>query len=526
MRPPSNLVLLATFDEPVPKGWRASGFAFARGASELPKYVVRDDKVAELERGVTTSDAAGPQFSGTLRSPSFVITNDFVHLFLRGNGVTVRCVIDGYTLLEEQPLLFAQTQNTKVDTRGLWNAVRLDVAKFKGRRGFVEILDEGADVVDVAWVALGDGAVPATKLTAKPGPESLRAELLALAKEPLPAPERALVFEDGSGWDDRVHIRGNPKTPGEPAPRGFIASLSPKLPAAPKDGSGRLELAAAITSPENPLGARAMANRIWQHLMGRGLAPTPDDLGALGVAPANQELLDWLACEFRTDWNIKRVIQLIVTSRAYRMSAVGVAASDERDPGNEQFHKAVLKRMDAETLRDSMLLLSGRLDPKMGGPSVPTHLTEFMTGRGKPKASSKADGEGRRSLYLATRRNFPDSFLCAFDLPVPTTTVGRRNASNVPGQALALLNSELANGEADRWGAQVAAQPGTPEARAAEMIRAAFGRAARADETERAVKFLREACATKDGNAWQTDKTAWSDFAHVLFNAKEFVFVD
>jgi cytochrome c553 len=523
--PPTDLTRFADFAQPVPAGWRASGFAFARQADEVPALALRgSDRVVALERDITTSDAAGPHFTGTLRSPSFVISHDAVHILARGTGVVIRAIVDGYTLAEENALLFESTTRT-LDTRGEWQVVRLGLSRYQGHRAYLEIVDPGPGLIDLGWIAFGPDRGPGIKVPTTAGPESARPALQQLASKPPPLPAFALIAEDGSGWDDRIHLRGNPHTLGDPAPRGFLESLAPKLPPAPADGSGRLELARAVVDPENPLGARVMVNRIWRHLLGRGLAPTPDDLGALGQPPTHPALLDWLAAEFRADWDIKRLIRLIASSRTYRMSATGAPAALAQDPANRLYHQRILHRMDAETLRDALLQLSGRLEPAAGGPSVPTHLTEFMTGRGRPKESGPADGHGRRSLYLATRRNFPDSFLCAFDLPVPTTTVGRRNESNVPALALALLNSPLAHGEANRWGTRMAKAAGAPDARVAEMIGAAFSRTARPDETERALHFLREAAGPR-ADAWTTDPAAWSDLAHVLFNAKEFVFVD
>jgi hypothetical protein len=172
-----------------------------------------------------------------------------------------------------------------------------------------------------------------------------------------------------------------------------------------------------------------------------------------------------------------------------------------------------------------MLVLAGCLDPTAGGPGGATHLTEFMDGRGRPGASGPVDGGGRRSVYLEVRRNFPDPFLSSFDLPIPTSPVGRRNRSNVPGQALAMLNAPLVHEMARLWGERVAAEPGTVAERASGMVERAFARPARPDELERMVAFVQEDAASR-GVPDAPDAAAFAGLAHVLFNAKEFLVLD
>ncbi len=128
-----------------------------------------------------------------------------------------------------------------------------------------------------------------------------------------------------------------------------------------------------------------MVNRVWHHLFGRGIVASPDNLGALGGTPSHPELLDWLACSFREDgWSIKRLVRRIVTSRTWRMASVSVGDTPVRDPENELLTRRRVRRLEGEAIRDSLLAVSGRLDLKMHGPPVPQHLTDFMTGRGRP----------------------------------------------------------------------------------------------------------------------------------------------
>ncbi|MCP4888119.1 MAG: DUF1553 domain-containing protein, partial [Planctomycetaceae bacterium] len=198
-------------------------------------------------------------------------------------------------------------------------------------------------------------------------------------------------------------------------------------------GSGRLQLAELVNDPTNPLTSRVIVNRIWHHLMGRGIVPTTDDFGFLGQRPTHPYLLDHLATRFLQEGrSIKSMIKYIVLSRTYQMSSHANQKAQELDPSNLLWHHCPPKRLQGEAIRDSLLTLSGRLDTTAFGPPVPIHLTSFMNGRGRPKKSGSLDGDGRRSIYISVRRNFLSPFMLAFDTPTPFSSMGRRNVSNVP----------------------------------------------------------------------------------------------
>jgi hypothetical protein len=214
-------------------------------------------------------------------------------------------------------------------------------------------------------------------------------------------------------------------------------------------------------------------------------------------------------------WSTKKLIRALVLTRAYQMSSHPDAKADEADPENLLLHRMRLKRLEGEAIRDAILTVSGRLNPKMHGPSVPVHLTPFQEGRGKP-ASGPLDGDGRRSVYLGVRRNFLSSFLLAFDTPAPFSTVGRRTVSNVPAQALILMNDPFVHQQAGLWGKRVLAEKGSVESRVRGMYLDAFGRPPTQKELH--------ACQTYLGAA--PDHPRWAGLAHVLINAKEFYFVN
>jgi hypothetical protein len=188
---------------------------------------------------------------------------------------------------------------------------------------------------------------------------------------------------------------------------------------------------------------------------------------------------------------------------------------------NKFWHHVPVRRLEAEAIRDSMLAVSGRLDLKMFGPSVPPHLTAFMDGRGRPGSSGPLDGEGRRSIYLGVRRNFLNPMFLAFDFPQPFSTMGSRSISHVPAQALSLMNNPFVVQQAELW-AKRALQPAnlTREQRIEQMYLAAFGRPPLAGELQTAVEFIRE--QTRSGDKLER---AWADLTHSLMNVTEFIFV-
>jgi hypothetical protein len=341
----------------------------------------------------------------------------------------------------------------------------------------------------------------------------------------IPAPRRAPATEDGSAVNERLHVRGNHKNLGDEVPRRLLEALGGTEHPAPAEGSGRLELADQLTDPANPLVARVMVNRIWQHHFGEGIVRSVDNFGVLGQPPTHPELLDWLAGEFvRQGWSVKSMHRLLVLSSAYRMASKGDAKAEEADAQNKLLHRTAVRRLEAEAIRDAMLAVSGRLDRKMYGPGVMPHLSPFMLGRGRPGVSGPLDGDGRRSVYVQVRRNFLTPLFLAFDYPVPFSTMGKRTVSNVPAQALTLMNNPFVVQQADGWAKRTQAEPGrTPKDRVSGMYVAAFGRPPTDKELGEALEFL-EAQAKEYGRA--DDPRAWADLAHVLLNVKEFVFVN
>src|SRR5262249_24394508 len=249
------------------------------------------------------------------------------------------------------------------------------------------------------------------------------------------------------------------------------------------------------------------------------------DFGALGQPPSHPELLDYLAGQLiKNGWSLKHMHRLLLLSCTYQMSSRAQATTDEQDPDSKLWHRMSVRRLEAEAIRDAMLAVSGRLDGTLFGPGVPPHLTSFMVGRGRPEASGPVDGNGRRSIYLTVRRNFLTPMFLAFDYPTPFSTMGRRTVSNVPAQALTLMNNPFVLQQAEVWARRVLAEPGlSPKDRVTRMYVTAFGRPPTEAELADTLAFLGDG-ARQYGRA--DDLRAWRDLCHVLFNTKEFIFIN
>jgi hypothetical protein len=275
-------------------------------------------------------------------------------------------------------------------------------------------------------------------------------ELLELVEPGAPA--RAPVMVDTTKPADYpILVRGQAETPGDVVPRRFLEILSgtnrPKF----RDGSGRLELANAIASKSNPLTARVMVNRVWQHHFGDGFVSTPDDLGNQSAPPTNPELLDWLANRFMNDgWSIKKLHKLILMSATWQQSSRNNPQFAEKDPFNHLLWRANVRRLEFEPLRDSILFIGGTLDLTMGGHPVDlTAGTRIAQGRdtlaplSQAGTSSQLSTAMRRTVYGFVDRGNLEEVLNTFDFATPGAATGKRYDTIVPQQALFLMNSPL-----------------------------------------------------------------------------------
>ena len=497
--------------------WSSVGWAFAR-----PQPVVRAD--GALDADLLDSARLHARLQGALFSKPFEIQKKFMYARLRGNTGSFRVVVDNYWLDDSNALLFESCRHIPTPE---WRTVKIDLSRFVGERAYIEILDDSDGVIEVDWIACGDGEAPTDDVSPRMD-GSISAEAASSNREIRTSFEAALALapsigrtlearDAAIGFDESVHIRGKAAQYGEGTSRAALSFVSSNAIGQVKQGSGRRELAAAIVDPSTPFVWRTLANRIVHYLLGRGIVRTTDDFGQLGRPPTHPELLDALALRLQSHGSMKTLVREIVLSRTYRQSSEASVDASRVDPDNDLFSRATIRRLDGEAIRDAMLVAAGSLDTRMHGPSVPVYLDEFMTGRGRPGASGPLDGANRRSIYLEVRRNFLDPFMQVFDAPVPTTTVGCRNRSNVPAQSLAMLNDPLVHELANRFAARVMTSAAPTESLINDAFIAAYGRAATDDDVEDATAFLLAAAPTA-----QERGAAWVALCHVLFNAKEF----
>lgn len=514
--------IFADFESGTYEGWAVTGDAFGEIPQTLETIGSYQGKINGVGKYFVNSHnirgggdvGYGDSLTGTLTSRPFTIDFDAIE-FLVGGGAhqgqtCVNLVIDGKAVLS------ATGKSNNQMSLHTW-----DVRPFAGKEAKIEVVDNHTSgwgnigIDQIVFLKRSGGA--SGNPTAQRIVEAWRRERAELRSQVVVKSHVAPAMMDGTGEDDHVLIRGNSSKPGKMEPRHFLTAITGDAPMAIKAGSGRLELAEQINDPSNPLTSRVIVNRIWHHLMGRGIVPTTDDFGVLGQRPSHPELLDHLAGEFVSDGqSIKRMIRRIVLSRTYQMSSQSDPAAMEADPKNMLWHHRPPKRLEGEAIRDSLLALSGRLDPKPFGAPVPIHLTAFMDGRGRPGTSGPLDGDGRRSIYIAVRRNFLSPFMLTFDSPVPFSTMGRRNVSNVPAQSLILMNDPLVVEQAKKWAERVLKQGASVEASIDWMYESAFARKPTALEKQVAMEFL---------GGHTNDLEPWSHFAHALINTKEFIFL-
>ncbi len=318
------------------------------------------------------------------------------------------------------------------------------------------------------------------------------------------------------GYDAPLLEKGDAKRPGDPVPRGYLTMLKASGQAFRTSGSGRRELAEVIASADNPLTARVMVNRLWHHLFGRGIVPTVDDFGRFGDRPSHPELLDYLASRFVKDgWSIKRLLRLLVLSETFRQSSRPSVLAGKVDPENRSLQHYPLQRLEAEAIRDTILAASGRLEPRLYGPSIQPFRNDPKDYR--KLLSGPLDGDGRRSIYLKVTRMEGPPFLELFDFPAPSVTRGRRDRTNVPSQALALLNDAFVVGQAGYWADRLLADPAeSVEDRLQRMFRQALGRSPDSMELTRFRKSVWQLSALHGVSEENIlgSKKVWKDVAH------------
>ncbi|MEM9282776.1 MAG: PSD1 and planctomycete cytochrome C domain-containing protein [Verrucomicrobiota bacterium] len=506
----------------IPEDWSVTGLAFSgSGVAPGVRFEVKDPLTYP---GTIDSGVYGREQVGSLRTPTFTLEADKIHLRVKGTGAAVSLIIDNYQMLRYNQLLFRGALIKNIDSADEFQWLTLDknLDKYVGHKVYLEFADEGKGEIILDEIRIG-GPVPEDSNPAR-NPIDLDRDVLALVKQgqeiagKLPPTRFALAMAEGTPERAAVYVRGSHRSLGEEVPRRFLTALGGV------EGD-RLILANEVARADNPLTSRVVVNRIWHHLFGRGVVASVDDFGPMGQQPTHPEMLDWLADEMvEQDWSMKAMIRQLVLSSTYRQSStaepgISLEMVAEVDPENQLLHRMPVKRLSGEAIRDSILAVSGELDPARYGPSIPTHRTDFMTGRGG-RDSGPLDGAGRRSIYGAVYRNFLSPFMLTFDVPSPFGPKGRRSVSNVPAQALVLMNDPFVAEQSEKWGARVAEMPGEPLEKVSLMFQEGLSREPSAMELERVASFFESETA-----AGMEAPEAWAHVGHIVFNMKEFIFI-
>ncbi|MDX2150245.1 MAG: PSD1 and planctomycete cytochrome C domain-containing protein [Bryobacteraceae bacterium] len=376
---------------------------------------------------------------------------------------------------------------------------------------------------DIRFLRFGEGRF---RPTAREELKKLNAEALSIEIAPPDVP-KAYAVKEGIGRNARMHYKGDPRIQGEEAPRGWLTVLGGGT-IAEEIGSGRRQLADWITDPKNPLTARVMVNRIWQWHFGKGLVPTPNDFGVRGEAPSHPELLDWLAARFaESNYSVKAMHKLMLTSRAYRLASAHIAANAEKDPNNTYLWRANRRRLQAEEIRDAMLAVSGQLDPTPGGAHPFPKLHEWTYTQHR-QFFARYD-HNQRSVYLMQQRLRKHPLLELFDAADPNASTAARSESVTALQALALTNSEFVHQQADALAVRVGMAHSDTPSRLQHAHRLALGRPATPLEIAQGTQYLLSAkLALKDSPLpdEQKPRAALASYLRALLSSDEFFFVD
>ncbi|GAA5506348.1 PSD1 and planctomycete cytochrome C domain-containing protein [Novipirellula caenicola] len=361
----------------------------------------------------------------------------------------------------------------------------------------------------------------------------LDAQLAAATKQrdtiaATPAYAVAYGVSEGTPTNTRIQQRGEPERLGDEVPRRFLKVLGGDALPPDASGSGRLELANWLTRPSNPLTARVFVNRVWQWHFGQGLVTTPSDFGARGERPSHPELLDWLTSEFiESGWSIKSLHRQIMNSRTYMLASDDHAKNFTADPNNRWLWRYSRRPLDAESIRDAMLAISGQLDRTVpqSHPFPPVDHWAFTIHR----PFHAVYESNHRSIYLMVQRNRRHPFLAMFDAADPNTSVAKRLPTTTPTQSLFLMNSAFVHEQSEAFAKRLIATPGDDASRIRLAYESVLGREATDAEVNETLSFLdiyHRKLATADSSEPANSIVAWAAFARVLLSSNEFLYVD
>ncbi|MBI5800243.1 MAG: PSD1 domain-containing protein [Verrucomicrobia bacterium] len=326
----------------------------------------------------------------------------------------------------------------------------------------------------------------------------------------------------------RIQLRGEPEKPGDEVPRRFLEVLGgDKLPAG-STNSGRLDLANWLTRPSNPLTARVFVNRVWQWHFGQGLVPTPSDFGLRGEPPTHPELLDWLTSEFiASGWSVKALHRLIMRSQTYQLASDDHAATLKKDPANVWLWRHARRPLDAESIRDAMLFVSGQLNRTVPGQHPFPDVQKWGYTIHNPFFA--VYDTDHRSLYLMQQRNRRHPFLALFDAADPNQSVAQRLPTTTPTQTLYLMNSPFVQQQAEAFARRLLAEFGDDTKRIRLAFATTHGRVPSDAEVSDALAFLtayRTKLTALEKPPTNDVELAWAGLARVLLTSNAFLYVD
>ncbi len=360
-------------------------------------------------------------------------------------------------------------------------------------------------------------------VAAKAEMAALKAEQAKLKEGLPPEPEMACAVQEGEVVQQKVFLRGDYGSLGEAAPKSFPVVMADGAQPSVQKGSGRLELAEWLASPDNPLSARVMVNRIWQWHFGEGIVRTPDNFGKMGERPTHPELLDYLSTEFvKSGWSVKAMHRKLMLTSAYQMASTTTEEQAKADPENRLFSRALRRRLQVEEMRDALLGISGKLDTKMGG----TLQSGFGTDgeNSNDRLSINPETQTRRMVYLPLRRANLPALLNLFDFGDATTPQGKRISTNVAPQALFMMNSKFVADQAQAVAESLVKDRPTGRERVNWAISRILNRDATAAEADGILSYVDSFQKKFAGKMTEAD--AWQSACRVLIASNEFMYVD
>ncbi len=440
------------------------------------------------------------------------------HVVYVRNGKRVKAFVNGST----KPDFDGEIDRTALNAKTFFIGGRNDrFAPLQGGVAHFAFYDRELSTAEIGQLHQGSGQPK--------GSSKAYIHVAASAAKPEPKALAMGVRDRAKPSDCKVNIKGESNKLGPVVLRGFIHACEQGSPsiAVNKKQSGRLELAKWLMRREHPQTSRVMVNRIWLHLFGRGIVDTPDDFGVYGSRPSHPQLLDHLATRLVEEgWSIKRMIRSIVLSRTYQLSSRADGTTIDSDPDNRWLARHSRRRLDAESLRDAMLLVSGQLDQSPGKGSIIQNMDVLVNQSGSLHKPSN-----HRSVYLCMLRNSPPPELAAFNLPQFTDVKGRRDVTTLPSHALFLLNNPFVIQQSKHFARQTLASVGNDsnESKVRWAYRRALNREPDNAELLIAIKFLDtvyQSLVASNSKAEQREFETWAALCQSLLATNEFRYVD